>query len=88
VLTLARSRGERMKALEFGKRVFDLRGVNVRYLQPSEIQGAWEIYRDNPDRWWSFTDCTSKVVMDKLHIRQALTLDRHFAELGATLLLK
>jgi predicted nucleic acid-binding protein len=44
---------------------------------------AWELFRDQPARRWSFTDCTSKVVMDERHLRQALSLDRHFAEFGA-----
>ena len=85
VLTLMRARGEATKAVEFGRRVFDLNGMAVHFLQRSEIQNAWIMFRDNPGRWWSFTDCTSKVVMDALHIRQVLTYDRHFAEFGAIL---
>jgi len=34
------------------------------------------------DKAWSFTDCTSLVVMRELKLRQALTTDAHFAQMG------
>jgi len=34
------------------------------------------------DKSYSFTDCTSFVLMQELRIRQALTLDRHFRLAG------
>jgi predicted nucleic acid-binding protein len=34
------------------------------------------------DKSFSFTDCTSFVVMKELRIRRALTLDRHFEQAG------
>jgi predicted nucleic acid-binding protein len=32
---------------------------------------------------WSFTDCTSKVVIDDLAIRTAAALDQHFRQFGS-----
>ena len=32
---------------------------------------------------WSFTDCTSKTVMDSLGIRTAFAFDGHFREFGS-----
>lgn len=87
ILTLLRSRGEKTKAIELGRRVFDLGTVAIHYLRPDEIHRAWEYYRDNPDRYWSFTDCTSRVVIEKFHVRQVLTFDHHFAEFGGLTLL-
>jgi uncharacterized protein len=37
------------------------------------------------DKSFSFTDCTSFVLMRELRIRQALTLDQHFAQAGFAL---
>ena len=34
------------------------------------------------DKDFSFTDCTSFVVMRELRVREALTTDRHFAQMG------
>ena len=34
------------------------------------------------DKAYSFTDCTSLVVMHELRLRQALMTDRHFAQMG------
>ena len=34
---------------------------------------------------FSFTDCTSFVVMRELRLREALTTDHHFAQMGFTL---
>jgi predicted nucleic acid-binding protein len=31
---------------------------------------------------WSFTDCTSKIVIDDLGIRKAAALDEHFRQFG------
>jgi predicted nucleic acid-binding protein len=82
-LTLLRSRGERARAIALGRRFLDLAGVTIHFINELEIRRAWALFRDNPGRDWSFTDCTSKVVIDALHIKQALTFDHHFAEFGA-----
>ena len=39
-------------------------------------------YRRHSDHRYSFTDCTSFVVMQKLRIAGALTTDEHFTEAG------
>jgi hypothetical protein len=49
---------------------------------------ALDLYRDRPDKAWSLTDCTSFVIMQEHHIREALTADSHFEQAGFTVLLK
>jgi len=34
------------------------------------------------DKQWSFTDCTSYVVMRQLGIEEAFAFDRHFEQMG------
>lgn len=82
-LTLLRSRREHARAVRFGRQVFDLNTANVHFLTPDEISRSWELFRNNPQRDWSFTDCTSKVTIDRFHVKQVLAFDSHFAELGA-----
>ena len=81
-LTLLRARGERSRAIALGRHLMDLAGVTIHFISEVEIRQAWAMFRDNPNRDWSFTDCTSKVVIENLHIKQVLTFDRHFAESG------
>jgi predicted nucleic acid-binding protein len=38
------------------------------------------------DKDFSFTDCTSFVVMRELKLREVLTTDHHFAQIGFTLI--
>ena len=39
------------------------------------------------DKSYSFTDCTSFVVMQELRLKEALTTDRHFRQMGFHVLL-
>lgn len=81
-LTLLRARGESARSITLGTHFFDLHLVNVLSVAPDHLDAAWTLFKRQPLRRWSFTDCTSKAVMDALHIRKALTFDRHFAEFG------
>lgn len=38
------------------------------------------------DKSYSFTDCTSFVVMQELRLKEALTTDRHFRQMGLQVL--
>ncbi|HEX5244897.1 MAG TPA: PIN domain-containing protein [Tepidisphaeraceae bacterium] len=81
-LTLLRARGHSARAILLGRRAFDLSAFNVVLVKDSDLNAAWSYFNQNPDRQWSFTDCTSKVVIERFHIHQALTFDRHFLEFG------
>lgn len=82
-LTLLRARGEHVKALALGRQFFDLGLTNIHFIDADLLRSAWQTFRDHPEHRWSFTDCTSKVVMELLHVRKALCLDNHFREFGA-----
>jgi predicted nucleic acid-binding protein len=46
-------------------------------------QTAWAVFeRFNQDKQWSFTDCTTKVVMDNLGLSQVFAFDHHFEQMG------
>ena len=46
-------------------------------------EDAWIIFeRFNRDKMWSFTDCTSKAVMDLSQIDEVFTFDDHFEQVG------
>jgi uncharacterized protein len=81
-LTLLRARGYPERAISFGIDCFDLRVRRIHHVTEADLRLAWREFRAHPDRDWSFTDCTSKVVMERFHIKQALSFDRHFLEFG------
>ena len=52
------------------------------WIGAERFESAKSFFRKHADDGYSFTDCTSFVVMRELHIQQVLTTDRHFAEAG------
>ena len=81
-LTLLRARGERTRSLLLGEAFFNARLAELYTLTSDDIAQAWEVFRRFDDKDWSFTDCTSRVVIQHLGIRQAFAFDHHFAQFG------
>jgi predicted nucleic acid-binding protein len=81
-LTLLRARGQMAIALALGERFFAGDLATIHYLEEEEIRLAWDVFRRFADKQWSFTDCTSKVVIDVLGIDAALAFDQHFRQFG------
>jgi|GEM_PF-4024807 len=52
-------------------------------LTAADILLGWQTFRQFSDTAWSFTDCTRKVVIDKLHLQQACAFDHHFHQFGS-----
>jgi len=46
------------------------------------FEAAWSLFLDRADKRWSFTDCTSFVLMENLGIRKAVTFDGNFRQAG------
>jgi len=81
-LTLLRARRENRKALQIGELFFNGLLASLHYLNEEEIFEAWKVYKSFSDKDWSFTDCTSKVVIEKFGITHAFSFDRHFKQFG------
>jgi len=56
--------------------------LNIIHITPEIEQSAWRIFERYSDKDFSFTDCTSFVVMQLLEIRHVLTSDHHFEQMG------
>jgi predicted nucleic acid-binding protein len=82
-LTLLRSRQEGPRAERFGTLLFSGRLATLRYLTVADIADAWQLFLTYRDKEWSFTDCTSKVVMERLGITTAFAYDQHFRQFGS-----
>jgi len=81
-LTLLRARGYAKLALTLGAEFFHGSVTGIHYLSEDDVREAWEVFRRYDDKEWSFTDCASKVVMERLQITQAFSLDHHFRQFG------
>lgn len=82
-LTLLRSRGERTRALQMGIEFFSGGRCLLHYLTSDEIAQTWQVFQRFDDKDWSFTDCASKLVMEKLGILTAFSFDQHFRQFGS-----
>lgn len=81
-LTLLRARGENRRAVAFGRRVIDGQWAKVIRVEKQDFASAWNVFRSFHDKEWSFTDCTSRVMMDRLGIQRAFAFDEHFRQFG------
>lgn len=82
-LTLLVARRERQRALEAGDLFFRTNLCELHFVTPEQVRRAWLIFQQRSAAGWSFTDCTSKAVIDSLGIQTALALDAHFLQFGS-----
>lgn len=81
-LTLLVIRRQRQQAEDFGKALFGGQLAQLHMLTEADILEAWKAFLKHDDKQWSFTDCTSKVIIEKLHIAKAFSFDHHFRQFG------
>ena len=82
LLTLLKIRGEYQRALEVGPRLLQGEIAHLEWIRPDDAQKAWTIFQQYQDKHWSFTDCVSRVVMERLGVRTAFAFDGHFRQFG------
>lgn len=81
-LTLLVARKHVDRAQEAGRYLFEESIATLQFLTVDQIHRAWILIQQRAAAGWSFTDCTSKVVMDELGIKTAASLDDHFRQFG------
>jgi predicted nucleic acid-binding protein len=85
-LTLLTVRNRPKTAIEAGDILFGESLAEICFLDRRQITRAWILFQQRISAGWSFTDCTSKIVIDDLKINQALAFDHHFQQFGVTIL--
>ncbi|MBI4583871.1 MAG: type II toxin-antitoxin system VapC family toxin [Planctomycetes bacterium] len=68
-------------AVAFGREI-QKGGSEIVQVDEKIQREAWEIFEQYADKDFSFTDCTSFVVMKRAKIQIAFTFDRHFQQYG------
>jgi hypothetical protein len=81
-LTLLVARGRLPRAIEVGRALMETNVAQLHFVMPDQVRRAWLLFRRHASAGWSFTDCTSKVVIDELGIKTAVALDAHFRQFG------
>jgi uncharacterized protein len=82
LLTLLKCRGEMDRALYLGRLLLEGSVASIEWVTRADVESAWNVYRQFRDKEWSFTDCTSRVIMERLSIREAFAFDEHFRQFG------
>ncbi len=79
VLVLTRSKD---LAISVGESIKESKITRIIKVDEEIFHKAWEIFREYKDKFWSFTDCTSFAIMEKMDIRTAFTFDEHYRQAG------
>ncbi len=82
VLTVLKVRGEYQRALEVGPSLFNGDVCDLEWVTQADVRDAWQIFSTYREKGWSFTDCVSRVVMERLLITTAVAFDEHFHQFG------
>jgi len=82
LLTLLKRRGEFQRAVRLGQSILEHEIAQFEWVTPADVEAAWDVFRRFRDKAWSFTDCTSRVVIDRLSIQAAFAFDEHFRQFG------
>ena len=81
-LTLIRARLGLDAAEAWWQQVDGSSRVRWEWIDQSRADKARAVFFRHRDKSYSFTDCTSLVVMRELKLRQVLTTDDHFRQMG------
>jgi len=81
-LTLLRTRLSLKIAESWWRQVEGSSRLRWVAIDPERAEKARGAFFRQRDKGYSFTDCTSFVVMQELRLRQAMTTDHHFAQAG------
>lgn len=75
-------------AADFGEKIRATQTVQIIHVTEDLEEEAWELFKHYSDKLFSFTDCTSFVVMRQWNLTEAFTNDHHFEQMGFTILLR
>jgi predicted nucleic acid-binding protein len=82
LLTLLRMRGQSQRAVKAGQMLLGEDIARIAWVSPPDVRQGWDYFWQYQDKGWSFTDCVSRAVIERLGIRHAFAFDRHFRQFG------
>lgn len=83
-ITLCRYRLNHAAALKIGRILLDPEVIELKRISPEDEKQAWDLFALRSDQKYSFTDCTSFVLMRRLGIIHVFARDSDFEKEGFT----
>ena len=69
-------------AIKIGESIKKSKITKIIKVDEEVFQKAWETFKEYKDKLWSFTDCTSFAIMEKMNIKTAFTFNKHYKQAG------
>ena len=82
LITLLERRGERRRGARARDACFGEGCAQLEFVTPTDFLKVWDVHDTFTDKRWSFTDCVSRVVMERLGVNSAFSFDQHFSQFG------
>lgn len=80
ILTLLKAKLGSTIAIPFGQKLWDQEISTLVRITEEDEERAWGIFRQYKDKGFSFTDCTSFALMERLDINTVFAFDEHFIQ--------
>jgi predicted nucleic acid-binding protein len=87
ILTLLKTRLGPSIAIPFGQKLWDQEASALVRITEEDEEKAWGMFRQYEDKGFSFTDCTSFALMERLAINTVFAFDDHFVQYGKFVIL-
>lgn len=81
-LTLCRARGFDRTGQQIGRWIWNEDLAEIEKVTSIDFEQAFSVFSTFNDKPWSFTDCTSRVIMQRLGITTAFAFDDDFRQFG------
>ncbi len=83
-VTVAKSRMNHHQAVALGEALLSSKVLTIVAVSEDLQRESWELFKNHEDKGFSFTDCTSFMIMKAHRLNQVLAFDHHFSQMGFT----
>ena len=83
-VTVAKSRMTHQQAVELGEALLNSKVLTIVAVNEALLRKSWELFKNREDKGFSFTDCTSFMIMEAHNLHRVFAFDHHFSQMGFT----
>ena len=84
-VTLIKARLGHRHTVQFSDSLRASQVCTTVHVSADDEDAAWHIFKQYHDKAWSFTDCVSMAVMQRMEIATAFALDERYSQMGFAL---